>query len=123
MVSDISEYHVKKNDLVFMIQKSQSDDSLIGIMFLYEDEEDSVVIGRKAVELKPPIDFGYLKMPFLKPLEQGDQYSRIQSTAEKIYIGLNAVKRGLFSYPEFEAYGAVADYYKRLQPKLSRFQA
>ena len=123
MPSDITQYNVKKNDLVLMIQKSQLDSSLTGLMFLYEGKDGLLVIGKRAIELKPPINFGCLEMPSPKRLEteQEDGYFRFPSTAEEIYIGLEEVKNGLLSHPEFEAYGAVADYYGRLQPKLSRF--
>ena len=123
MPQNFDQYEIKENDLVLTIQKSMLDGSLKGIMFLYGGKDGLLIIGKRAIELRPPINFYWLEMPQPKRLESTweDGHFRVSSTAEEIYVGLKEVKRGLLSHPEFEAYGAVADYYARLQPKLSRF--
>ena len=123
MYSNINQSKVKKDDLVLIIQKSQIDKSLTGRMFLYEKNDGGLVIGKRAIELKPPINFGDIEMPNPQRIKSDweDGYFRFPTTADEIYVGLEDVHQGLLSHQEFEAYGAVADYYKRLLPKLSRF--
>jgi len=124
--NDITKANPKKGDLVLYVNKPSEVDKRLkqGTLFKYEGLEDGyVVLGNRVLTLELPTDLGDVLIP--NPKREKSSYQdglrRMSKQADEIYVGLDSVVEGLLSHEEFESYGAVAQYYANLRPKVSKF--